>query len=84
MATALPSLQPPASEASEIQSELLPRLDTDDAALNTRHPFLAYKETNRTSGAWRVRIQSRHAATALLYPAAIRLQARAVSEKGQS
>jgi hypothetical protein len=84
MVTAPTSPQNPVSEASEIETELLPRLDTDDAALNTRHPFLAYKETNRSSGAWRVRIQSRHAATAVLYPNAIRLQARAVSEKGQS
>lgn len=84
MATAPTSLQPPASEASEIECELLRRLDTDEAALSTRHPFIAYKETNRNSGAWRVRIQSRHAATAMIYPNAIRLQARAVSEQGKS
>ena len=84
MATVSNSLEHPTSAAPEIDSELLRRLDTDEAELNTRHPFIAFKETNRSSGAWRVRIQSRHAATAVLYPNAIRLQARAVSEQGKS
>jgi hypothetical protein len=79
-----PTSQPPGSEASQIECELLRRLDTDEAALTTRHPFIAYKETNRSSGAWRVRIQSRHADTAVIYPNAIRLQARAVSEQGKT
>jgi hypothetical protein len=84
MSTLSTSLDHATSAAPEIDSELLHRLDTDDPDLNTRHPFIAFKETNRTSGAWRVRIQSRHAATAVLYPNAIRLQARAVSEQGKS
>jgi hypothetical protein len=84
MVTASTSRQHPASEASEINCELLHRLNTDDDALSTRHPFIAYKETNRNSGAWRVRIESRHAAAAVIYPNAIRLQARAVSEQGKS
>src|SRR5258706_15774329 len=62
-----------------IESEPLRCVDADEAVLSTRHPFVAFKETNRASGAWRLRIQSRHAATAVLYPNAIRLQARAVS-----
>ena len=84
MATAPTTLPLPATEALEIDSELLPRLDTEDDALSTRHPFIAYKETNRNSGAWRVRIRSRQADTAVIYPNAIRLQARAVSEQGKS
>ena len=84
MTTISTSLEPSRPETSEIDRQLLPRLDTDDPGLSTRQPFIAYKETNRSSGAWRVRIQSRHAATAVLYPNAIRLQARAVGEKGQS
>jgi hypothetical protein len=84
MVTAPTSLPHSASETAEIECELLRRLDTDEAALSTRHPFIAYKETNPNSGAWRVRIQSRHADTAVIYPNAIRLQARAASEQGKS
>jgi hypothetical protein len=75
-------INPPATQ--EIESEPLRCLDGDGTALSTRHPFAAIKETNRASGAWRLRIQSRHAASAVLYPNAIRLQARAVSAQGKS
>ena len=78
------SLQPAISGEPEIDCELLDRVGIDEAELSTWHPFIAYKETNRASGAWRVRIQSRQAATAVLYPNAIRLQARAVTEQGKS
>ena len=70
--------------SAEIESEPLRCLDGDDTVLSTRHPFAAIKETNPASGAWRLRIQSRHAASAVLYPNAIRLQARAVSAQGKS
>lgn len=83
MATALSSL-PDTLDEQEIAREPLHRLDTAHAELSTRHPFVAYKETNRASGAWRVRIQSHHSATAVLYPNAIRLQARAIGERGKS
>lgn len=84
MATVPSSLHHLDSQNQEIQSEPLQCIGSEEAALSTRHPFVAYKETNRASGAWRVRIHSRHAATAVLYPNAIRLQARAVSEQGKS
>ena len=67
-----------------IASEPLRSIGSEEATLSTRHPFVAFKESNPNSGAWRVRIQSRHAATAVLYPNAIRLQARAVSAQGKS
>jgi hypothetical protein len=58
--------------------------DGDAPVLGTHLPFVAFKETNPASGAWRVRIQSRHDSTAVLYPNAIRLQARAVGAQGKS
>jgi hypothetical protein len=67
-----------------IEREPLPNADHSEPVLDTQHPFIAYKEVHRPSGAWRVRIQSRDAASALLYPNAIRLQARATSEQGKS
>jgi hypothetical protein len=45
--------------------------------------FVAYKETYPESGAWRVRVDSPEAAGAVLYPNAIRLQARATSARGR-
>jgi hypothetical protein len=72
------------SKLQEYQSERLHCASCNDATSGSRQPFIAIKETNPASGAWRVRIQSRHAASAVLYPAAIRLQARAVSEQGRS
>lgn len=58
--------------------------DSEPAVLSARNPFVAFKETNPASGAWRVRIQSRHDTSAVLYPNAIRLQARAVEAQGKS
>lgn len=74
----------PAATAG-FQSEPLRCADCDaSSVLNTRQPFAAYKETNPASGAWRVRIKSRSDTSAVLYPNAIRLQARAVSAEGKS
>lgn len=54
-----------------------------DAGKNREDDFVAFKETHRTSGTWRVRVDSRHAKAALLYPNAMRLQARATSAQGK-
>ena len=35
-------------------------LDAYDAVLNDDYAFVAYKETDRAGGAWRVRIKGRH------------------------
>jgi hypothetical protein len=78
------SLETPSASAG-IQTEPLRRADgAIQPFANTRQPFAAFKETNPSSGAWRVRITSRHDTTAVLYPNAIRLQARAVSAEGKS
>lgn len=84
MATVLHSHHADVLDPQEIAREPLPCIDPDSAAHSTRHPLVAFKETNRASGAWRVRIQSHQAATAVLYPNAIRLQARAISAQGKS
>jgi hypothetical protein len=52
--------------------------------LSARNPFVAFKETNPASGAWRLRIESRHDTAAVLYPNAIRLLARAAGAQGKS
>ena len=80
------STSSPATQSSDlgIQTEPLRCDDASTPILDTRHPFIAFKETNPASGAWRVRIKSRHDTTAVLYPNAIRLQARAVSAQGKS
>lgn len=78
------SLSPLSAAGQGIRSEPLRCADSEPAVLSTKHPFIAIKETNPDSGAWRVRIQGRHAASAVLYPNAIRLQARAVSAQGKS
>lgn len=58
--------------------------DSTAAVPAARHPFVAFKETNLASGAWRLLIQSRDTTAAVLYPNAIRLQARAVGAQGKS
>jgi hypothetical protein len=58
--------------------------DTNAAVPGARHPFVAFKETNPASGAWRLLIQSRDTTAAVLYPNAIRLQARAIAAQGKS
>ncbi|MGH7957836.1 MAG: hypothetical protein ACREH8_12635 [Opitutaceae bacterium] len=73
---------PPAGAG--IETEPLRSTDSSMPFGGSRQPFAVFKETNPSSGAWRVRIKSRQDTTAVLYPNAIRLQARAVSEQGRS
>lgn len=84
MTTLSPSSTASQAADFDIQTEPLRCPDASPTVLDTRHPFVAFKETNPASGAWRVRIKSRHDTTALLYPNAIRLQARAASAQGKS
>jgi hypothetical protein len=84
MTTVSPSPEISASVEANIETEPLRCADASEAVLSTRHPFIAFKETNPASGAWRVRIKSRQNTSAVLYPNAIRLQARAVTAEGKS
>ncbi|MFN0131987.1 MAG: hypothetical protein ACKVW3_05585 [Phycisphaerales bacterium] len=69
-------IEAPASTPSQ---EIVPlaAIDAYDAVLNDDYAFVAYKETDRDTGAWRVRIKGRHMSGVVFEPEAMRLQARA-------
>jgi hypothetical protein len=64
--------------------ETLGYVDAYDAVLNLDYAFVAYKETSRGSGEWRVRIKSSQTAGGVFEPAMIRNQARATGAQGKS
>lgn len=72
---------PASTPAHEITP--LASLDAYDAVLNDDYAFVAYKEADRGSGAWRVRIAARHMTGVVLEPEAMRLQARAAGAQGK-
>jgi len=72
---------PAATSSQDVQT--LAYLDAYDAILNDDYAFVAYKETDRDTGAWRVRIKSRQTAGAVFEPEAMRLQARAAGAQGK-
>lgn len=61
----------------------LAALDGYDAVLNDDYALVAYKETDVSSGAWRVRIKARHLTGVVFEPEAMRLQARATGAQGK-
>lgn len=71
--------------ASDSSREITPlaAIEAYDAVLNDDYAFAAYKETDRDTGAWRVRIASRHTAGAVFEPEAMRLQSRAAGAQGK-
>ncbi|MFO0832937.1 MAG: hypothetical protein U0637_13990 [Phycisphaerales bacterium] len=77
-----PLIEAPASTDSQI-IEPLASLDAYDAVLNDDYAFVAYKETDRSSGAWRVRVKARHLTGVVFEPDAMRSQARATSAQGK-
>jgi hypothetical protein len=54
-----------------------------DAVLDCDYAFVAWKETSRSSGDWRVRIRSSQTAGAEFDPAMIRSQARSAGAQGK-
>ena len=64
--------------------EALGYLDAYDAVLNLDYAFVAYKETNRHSGEWRVRIKSSQTAGGIFEPGMMRSQSRATAAQGKS
>lgn len=58
-------------------------LEAYDAVNNDDYAYVAYKETERAGGAWRVRIKSRHASGVVFEPEAMRFQARAAGAQGK-
>lgn len=77
-----PLLEAPANDSSRTY-ETLGYLAAYDAVLNCDYAFLAYKETERDSGEWRVRIRSSQTAGAVFEPAMIRNKARETSAQGR-
>jgi hypothetical protein len=63
--------------------ETLGYVDAYDAVLNLDYAFVAYKETSRDSGEWRVRIKSSQTAGGVFEPAMMRNQARATGAQGK-
>ncbi len=70
---------------SETQSFTpLASLEAYDAVSNDDYAFVAYKETDRATGAWRVRIRARHLTGVVFEPDAMRLQARGAAAQGRA
>ncbi|MGE3109759.1 MAG: hypothetical protein AB7G11_06685 [Phycisphaerales bacterium] len=74
-----------AAPDSDSRTDITPLgyLDAYDAVLNDDYAFAAYKETDRDTGAWRVRIKARHLTGVVLEPDAMRLQARSAGAQGK-
>lgn len=75
-------VEAPASTSTHTY-ESLAYLDAYDAPLNIDYAFVAYKETDRDTGAWRVRIRSSQTAGAVFEPEAMRLKARETGAQGK-
>lgn len=76
-------LHAPVSD-SRTRYETLAYLQAHDGASGDVHAFLAYKETDLASGAWRVRVKSLQTAGGVFEPATMVQQAQAAATKGQS
>jgi len=80
----LPSLLEAPAETDTQSITPLASLVAYDAVLNDDYAFVAYKETDRATGTWRVRIRARHLAGVVFEPEAMRLQARAAAAQGNA
>lgn len=54
-----------------------------DAILNDDYAFVAYKEVDKSSGAWRVRIKGRQTPGSVFEPEAMRTNARSTGAQGK-
>jgi len=75
-------VQAPASDTSYTY-ETLGYVEAYDAPLNLDYAFVAYKETDRSTGDWRVRIKSSTIAGAVFEPAMMRSKARETGAQGK-
>ena len=75
-------VEAPTSDSSTTY-ETLAYLDAYDAVLNCDYAFVAYKETRRDSGEWRVRIRSSQTAGAVFEPAMMQSNARSTGAQGK-
>ena len=77
-----PLIEAPASDSSYTY-DTLGYVDAYDAPLNCDYAFVAYKETSRDKGDWRVRIRSSQTAGAVFEPDMMRSKARETSAQGK-
>lgn len=63
--------------------ETLGYVQAYDAVLNGDYAYVAYKETSRGSGEWRVRVKALQTAGAVFEPAMIQSKARETSAQGK-
>lgn len=75
-------VESPASDQSNTY-ETLGYVDAYDAVLNCDYAFVAYKETSRSSGEWRVRIRSSQTAGAVFEPDMMISNARSTGAQGK-
>lgn len=75
-------VEAPASDSSRAY-DVLGYVDAYDAVLNADYAFVVYKETERDSGAWRVRIKSSQTTGVVFEPEAMRLKSREAGARGQ-
>lgn len=75
-------MEAPASTPSQA-IEMMGAIDAYDAVLNDDYAFVMFKETDRDSGAWRVRIKGRHMTGVVFEPEQMRFQARAAGAQGK-
>lgn len=68
-------IEAPASTPSQ-EVHVLAELDAYYAILNDDYAFVAYKETDKSSGEWRVRIKARHLTGVVFEPEMMRPNAR--------
>lgn len=79
---ALQLIEAPADDSSYTY-QTLGYVDCYDAVLNCDYAFVAYKETSRDSGEWRIRIRSSQTAGAVFEPAMMKSKAREMGARGQ-
>ena len=75
-------IEAPASTPSQ-EINILAELDAYDAVLNDDYAFVAFKEMDKSSGDWRVRIKARHLAGVVFEPEAMRLNSRSAGAQGK-
>lgn len=75
-------LHTPDSDSGTVYTELA-YLDAYDAVLDCDYAFVAYRETSRSGGDWRVRIKSSQTAGAEFDPAMIQSRARRATAQGE-
>lgn len=80
--TAPQLVEAPSSDAHHLY-ETLGYVEAYDAVINCDYAFVAYKETSRDSGEWRVRIKSSQTAGAVFEPAAMHSSARSTGAQGK-